>query len=687
MSRLLYYDPDLAWCAWAEQHLSRDGSLEVATAGTFTDAITLFRAQVFDAVIADPSDDEILALLSIVRAEAGPIPFILFMEPDHGEIVVDAFNSGIDRYVEKSGDPKARFGALGKTIERLINRDSESVCLFRQNEFLEFLSETAMDFIRMEDDEDIYRYIGARVHTLAPDAFVVLFSLAPGTRHLVVRQVLPEEPARRVAREEFGRDLVGHIAPFDEAHAALMTATLGCNRIVEGVTSAYYGFFGSVPAEACDGIERRLDLGKYYSMGFNCRDGLYGNVTIAVRKGADLPNRELIEAFIRQASVALLRRQARQRLAESEARYRAVVESQHELICRFLPDGTHLVANEAYCRFFGLDLVSIPGSQFAPAIPVDDRAALGTHFRSFSPERPDGTIEHRVVLPDGRVRWLQWSDRAFFDEDGAILEFQSVGRDVTERREAEASLAALAAELDQRVVERTAELQAAVRDLESFTSSVSHDLRAPLRAIDGYLGILLMQHRDELSADTIALVDRARAGIHRANRFIEGLLSLSRLSRQPLALEWVETERMARSVMGELLLEATGRNVEVVIGALPPCRADPEMLRHIYQNLLSNALKFTRMRDPARIEVSARGDGDETIFTVTDNGIGFPAEASARIFDDFTRFHDAREYEGSGIGLPLVRRLVERHGGCCWAEGEPGSGASFFFTLRPASTS
>ena len=268
-----------------------------------------------------------------------------------------------------------------------------------------------------------------------------------------------------------------------------------------------------------------------------------------------------------------------------------------------------------------------------------------------------------------------------------ITEFQSVGRDVTERKEAEASLAALTAELERRVEERTAELQVAIRDLESFTSSVSHDLRAPLRAIDGYLGILTMQHQEGLSADQIALVDRARDGVRRAGRFIEGLLSLSRLSRQPLALEWVETEKLVRAVIGELLPDPGDRRVEIVVGCLPPCRADPEMLRHVYQNLLSNALKFTGKCDPARIDVSAGTDGDETVYTVADNGVGFPAEVASRVFDDFARFHDAREYEGSGIGLPLVRRIVERHGGRCWAEGESGTGAAFFFTLGPAPAS
>ncbi len=140
-------------------------------------------------------------------------------------------------------------------------------------------------------------------------------------------------------------------------------------------------------------------------------------------------------------------------------------------------------------------------------------------------------------------------------------------------------------------------------------------------------------------------------------------------------------------MLGELLPDPGDRRVEVVVGCLPPCRADPEMLRHVYQNLLSNALKFTRTRDPARIEVSASTDGGEAVYTVADNGVGFPAEQAVRVFDDFARFHDMREYEGSGIGLSVVRRIIERHGGRCWADGEVGRGAAFHFTLGPVAAS
>ncbi len=695
MLSVLYYDRDPAWRRQAERWLARDGSIEVVPAGTFDEAVVLFRERVYDVVVAAPLEEEVLSLLSFIRPEERAVPFFLLMEPGHEAVVIKALNSGADRYVEKSGDPAERLGTLAGTIEETVVREQESVTLQRRNEELEFLSKTAMDFIRMEDDADIYHYIIEQVHGLAHGLYECIMLFDRDSRRFIIQDFIVDDSVAGIPEEELGRDPVGMSFPLDRVPSA--EAVLGCDRLVEVVTSLYQGMFMTVPKEVCDRLEERLDAGKYHTMGFNCRDGLYGVLTIAVRKGGELPHRGLIEAFIRQASVALLRHHVRGRLKESEARYRAVVESQEELICRFAPDGTHRFANEAYCRFFGLDPETVAGSRFRPDVPEDERDALRAYFARFSPASPAGTFEHRVRRSDGAIRWLQWHDRAFFDTDGALVEYQSVGRDVTERKEAEEALAALTAGLERRVEERTAELRTANselearslelrvanRNLEAFSHQVSHDLRAPLRAIDGNLGILMLQYGSDLPSDAIALVGRARGGVSRAARFIEGLLSLSRLSHQPLALERVETEELVRAVIAELLAVPDGRTVEVAIGPLPPCRADTEMLRHVFQNLLSNAFKFTRTRDPAEVEISAKTDGGETVFTVSDNGVGFPPEHAARLFDDFARFHDAREYEGWGIGLPLVRRIVERHGGRVWAEGAVDRGAAVSFTLGP----
>lgn len=168
-----------------------------------------------------------------------------------------------------------------------------------------------------------------------------------------------------------------------------------------------------------------------------------------------------------------------------------------------------------------------------------------------------------------------------------------------------------------------------------------------------------------------------------AGRFLEGLCSLTRLSDRPLAREQVDTGALVRGVADELLPDPAMRRVEIVIGLLPPCRADAEMLRHIYLNLLSNALKFTRTRDPARITVAATDEEGETVYFVADNGIGFPPEDAGQLFDDLARLHDEREYEGTGIGLALVRRIVERHGGRVRAEGEIDRGVTVSFTPGP----
>ena len=681
---VLFFDPDPGWRERAGRCRSLPSGPEIITAGTFGEATTLLREREVDAVVADPPGTELLALHSFVRLLPRPVPLVLFMQPGREALAIRAVDGGGVRYVEKGGDPADRLRAVFALVDSLCRRRDEVVSLQRRNEALAFLSGTAMDLVRMDDETDIYRYIAEQVLRIVPEGFVNVALFDPASRLLTVHTIVPEEPAVRVAREELGTDLVGKSFPIDADPTAV--TMLGCNRLVEAVTSLYHGMMQTLPEGACRRIEERLDIGRYYSMGFTCREGLFGLLTVTVRKGRELEpeQRELIEVFVRQASVALLRLHSRARLRESEARYRAVVESQHELVCRFRPDGTHLVANEAYCRFFGLDPASIGGARFLPVIPDADRGAVHDYFAGFSPESPDGEIEHRVRLPDGRTRWLQWSDRAFFGRDGWLDEFQSVGRDVTERKEAELALAALTAGLEERVATATAELRVAVRDLEAFSHHVSHDLRAPLRAIDGYLGVMMLQYAPDLPPGAIAFVGRARDGVFRANRFLDGLVSLAHLSRRPLSLERIETAPLVEDVLGELLPDPSARRVEVTVGPLPPCHADAELLRHVWQNLVSNALKFTRSRDPARIEITAADGSGETTYSVSDNGVGFPPEHASRVFDDFARFHDAREYEGTGIGLSLVRRIVERHGGRCRAESRPGGGATVSFTL-PAS--
>lgn len=248
------------------------------------------------------------------------------------------------------------------------------------------------------------------------------------------------------------------------------------------------------------------------------------------------------------------------------------------------------------------------------------------------------------------------------------------------RRRAEDMLREMNATLELRVAERTRELQEAVAELEAFSYSVSHDLRAPLRAIDGYAKILTTQFSEELSQTALDSFARIRSNTQHMGMLIDDLLSFSRLGRQAVHVSEVDSEGLVSRCLEMLGPEMEGRRVEIVKEKLPRCLGDPRLLEMVWMNLLSNALKFTRRRDPARIEIGAHDNGG-TVYFVRDNGVGFSMEYADELFGVFQRLHHAEEYEGTGVGLAIVRRVVQRHEGRVWAEGEDGRGATFYFTL------
>ncbi len=368
-------------------------------------------------------------------------------------------------------------------------------------------------------------------------------------------------------------------------------------------------------------------------------------------------------------------------LRHQEERYRAVVESQNEFITRFRPDRTHIFVNEAYCRYFGLACSDIMGKQFSPNIPTEDQQKIQAHFASLTPDTPSATIEHRIVMPDGEIRWQQWNDRAIFDAENHLIEYQSVGRDITSRVQAEEDLKKLYGELEQRVAARTSELEAANRELESFSYSVSHDLRAPLRSIDGFSRILLDEHSDQLTSDEHRYLQLVRRSAQQMALLIDALLNFSRMGRVDLNRTLQDPATVAREALADLGEEMKGRAVEVTIENMPPCNADTSMLRRVYYNLLSNALKFTRQKDHAVILAGSQSEGDRTVYFVRDNGVGFDMKYVDKLFQVFQRLHSAREYEGTGVGLAIVQRIIQRHGGRIWVESEPEKGTTFFFTL------
>jgi two-component system sensor histidine kinase/response regulator len=237
------------------------------------------------------------------------------------------------------------------------------------------------------------------------------------------------------------------------------------------------------------------------------------------------------------------------------------------------------------------------------------------------------------------------------------------------------------AELQRNVRERTVELEAANRELEAFSYSVSHDLRAPLRHIDGFSSLLLEKYEPQLPEEARRLFGMMSASARRMGQLVDDLLRLSRLGRQALSKRPVSVPTLVQSVLDDLSKESGVRTMEVRIGELPDVVGDPSLLRQAFVNLLSNAFKFTRHKETAIIEVGFRQQNGEGVYFVRDNGAGFDMENAKKLFGVFQRLHSQDEFEGTGVGLSIVQRIIHRHDGCVWAESEPGKGATFYFTL------
>ncbi|HKP97843.1 MAG TPA: response regulator [Fibrobacteria bacterium] len=238
--------------------------------------------------------------------------------------------------------------------------------------------------------------------------------------------------------------------------------------------------------------------------------------------------------------------------------------------------------------------------------------------------------------------------------------------------------------LAKHVAERTAELEAANNELEAFSYSVSHDLRAPLRHMNGFVKLLFDKFSAEIPADAGRYLNTIAESAQRMERLIDDLLRLSRVGRAPLLQTPVDLHGQACQVLEELIRDAPGRKIDLQVGDLPLCLGDPALLRQVLVNLLSNAFKFTGKKEAARIEIGYRSDGEPPCYFVRDNGAGFEMEYAQDIFGVFKRLHSPSEFEGTGVGLSIVQRIIRRHGGNIWAEAAKDQGATFYFTLPAA---
>jgi PAS domain S-box-containing protein len=283
--------------------------------------------------------------------------------------------------------------------------------------------------------------------------------------------------------------------------------------------------------------------------------------------------------------------------------------------------------------------------------------------------------------PSQQHRYVSLQAVPVTDADKRVHEWIGTVTDIDDQRRAESELRTLNSELEQRVAARTAELETANKELESFSYSVSHDLRAPLRAVSGFARLLREDHGEQLDAEAQRKLDVVLSEARRMGVLIDELLAFSRLGRKALELSDLDMNALARRVYERLRSQHQDSDPAVQIGALPAAPGDRVLLEQVWANLISNALKFSAKTTQPLIEIGGISQSTEHIYYVRDNGAGFDPRYQSQLFGVFQRLHDAKDFQGTGVGLALVQRIVNRHGGRVWAEGKLGEGATFYFTL------
>ncbi len=397
----------------------------------------------------------------------------------------------------------------------------------------------------------------------------------------------------------------------------------------------------------------------------------------------DISARRLAEEELAALNAELEERvRARTReLEEADDRLRLVIGATPAVIYSLRPEegfeATYVDGNVSELLGVHAEEITESPQSWVEHVHSEDRDRVLESFASLF-EKGRKTLEYRIRHAAGHELWILDESRLIRDEDGSPRAIVGTWVDITARRRNEERISAL----NQELADAVEQLEAINRELESFTYTVSHDLRAPLRAIDGFSRLLIEEHGSSFSGEAARYLGIVRDSTRNMGQLIDDLLSFSRISRQSMRREPVDLDALVDEVWNELEMERAGRRIEFAHQPLFAVSGDRGLLRLVFVNLLGNAIKFTGKREVARIEVGASAENGDKVCYVCDNGAGFDMRYKDKLFGVFQRLHPAAEFEGTGVGLATVARVVHRHGGKIWAEGEPGRGATFYLTFE-----
>ena len=375
------------------------------------------------------------------------------------------------------------------------------------------------------------------------------------------------------------------------------------------------------------------------------------------------------------------RKRAETALREREEQLRLYTEHSPAAVAMFDRDMKYLVASRRWMEDFRIGGQSVIGRSHYEVFPEIPQRWIEIHRRCLA-----GAVEKSDEDPfpraDGTTDWIRWEVRPWRQVDGSVGGIIIFSEDITERKAAKEKIRQLNVELEQRVVERTAQLESANKELEAFSYSVSHDLRAPLRHVGGFVELLQKDAGAALSETSRRYLATIAQAARRMGELIDDLLAFSRVGRTTMRKTDVNLDELLRETLGDFQAETSTRKIAWTIHPLPAVQADRALLRLALVNLISNAVKFTGKCAEAKIEIGcAPAAGDETVFFIRDNGAGFDPRYADKLFGVFQRLHSQNEFAGTGIGLANVQRIIHRHGGRIWAEGAVDAGATFYFSL------